>query len=155
MPRTGQRHSLKSRGRISRGVRRQLAVKRDQELLVPRLAAFRRRRGCDALHRALLARAAEEAVAIVEALGGLEVVSPQRLRLVEDAAIAGVILGREFGEYQKNRDPEAAARVVSLINARRSTYVQIGLDRVKVETDVTAYAEAVRAHSNPATGSGQ
>ena len=143
MPAAGRPHTDKTRERISKGVRRALVVRAEQERLVPRLAAFRRQRGLDSLHRSLLALAANEVAAIVEAQGGIAEMSPQKLRLVEDAAIAGVIMNREFAEYVKSRDSEAAARVATLINSRRATFSLIGLDVRRADPlDISSYAAA-------------
>ena len=137
-------HSKASKAAISRGLKRHHAVIAAQEALVPRLAAFRRRRGLDSLHRSLLALAANEVAEIVEAQGGVDAMSPQMLRLVEDAAIAGVIMNREFAEYVKSRDSEAAARVATLINSRRATFTQIGLDVRKADPlDISGYQDAI------------
>ena len=144
MPSQGRPHTPETRERISRGVRRALAVRAAQEALVPRLAAFRRQRGLDSLHRSLLALAANEVAEIVEAQGGVAEMSPQKLRLVEDAAIGGVIMNREFAEYVKSRDSEAAARVATLINSRRATFSLIGLDVRKADPhDITGYRAVI------------
>jgi hypothetical protein len=100
--------------------------------------------------------AADEVMEIVESLGGADQVSPQRLRLIEDTAIAGLVLGRELAEYVRTRDPEAASRIATLVNSRRASFDKIGLDRFRADpTDVTAYAEAIRDHESSEARSGQ
>jgi hypothetical protein len=95
--------------------------------------------------RSLLALAAREVTELVEALGGVDQVSPQRLRLIEDFGISGALLGRELLAYLDDRDSEAASRVISLINSRRSSLTQIGLDAHRVdELDITGYAAAIK-----------
>ena len=144
MPSQGRPHTPETRERISRGVRRALTVRAEQERLVPRLAAFRRRRGSDPMMRALLDLAANEVVELVDALGGVDQISPQRLRLIEDIGISGVLLGRELLAYIDDRDGDAASRVVSLINSRRSSLAQVGLDVRKADPlDINAYQDAI------------
>ncbi len=144
MPSTGRPHTPETRERISKGVRRSLAVRAQQERLVPRLAVFRRRRGSNPMMRTLLDLAANEVVELVDALGGVDQISPQRLRLIEDIGISGVLLGRELLAYIDDRDGDAAARVTALINSRRSSLAQVGLDVRKAdELDVSSYAAAI------------
>lgn len=136
-------HSKSSKAAISRGLKRHHAVIAAQEALVPRLSAFRRQRGLDSLHRSLLVLAGNEVAEIVEAQGGVDEMSPQKLRLIEDAAILGVVMNREFAEYVKSRDSEAAARVATLINSRRATFSLIGLDVRRADPlDISSYAAA-------------
>ena len=81
-----------------------------------------------------------EVEALVQALGGPESVSEQRLSLLADAALAGVVLRAEFARYIQSREPDAATRVGTLASVRARILSAVGLDRVEREVqDLDAY----------------
>jgi len=77
-----------------------------------------------------LEAAEAELYGFLEALGGPDVVSPQRRTICEDVARLGVALRSELQRYAETRDPECASRLSGLVTARRSGLQAAGLERV-------------------------
>jgi len=124
-----------TKARISHGLTRYHKRKRALEIVAPRLAPYRRRKVAGSLDARLVRLALQRVGLIVDALGGPERVSPQRLELIEDFALEGLVLQREFEEYASKRDPDAARNIVSLVNSRRALLNTVGLDRVDPEVE--------------------
>jgi hypothetical protein len=104
--------------------------------------------------------AQEEALALVNALGGDSEVSTQRMLLIQDVARLGLVLRAVMGRFvQGDGDPELASRVASITSARRASLQALGLERISKEIDLTEHLarrdaenraqEAIGAKSEP------
>lgn len=134
----GSRHSPETRERLRQLALRRSARREAEIRAVPRLATLRRR----GIAPELLDRAAEEVLTLAEHLGGVEILGPVRMRVLEDAALLGLVLQREVLEYAKARDPEAAARITSLVNSRRASFRELGFEPLEREAfDLTQGVE--------------
>ena len=90
-------------------------------------------------------RASFELAVLLQGLGGLDQVSEQRRLLAEDYARLGVVLRGELARYVQRHDPDAAGRVATLANARRSTLSTLGLARFERDAlAVDGYEAAIR-----------
>jgi hypothetical protein len=139
----GKPHTSESRRRISRGLRRYHQRKREAARVRPRdLQRLRKSGTVSESLRPLLEIAEQESSELLEALGGVEHVSPQRRVLVEDAVAVGMVLRAELARYLQAGDADAGARVGSLANARRASLAALGLERHAREVDLQAYLAA-------------
>jgi len=129
-----------TKARISHGLKRYYERKRKIEAVTPRdLRLERRGLVTPALRPALLAAEAECAD-ILEALGGVDHVTPQRRAIVEDLARVGVALRGTLAAYLRSEDPDLASKVGSLASVRRTLLTAIGLERLEKEVpDLSTY----------------
>ena len=99
--------------------------------------------------KACAALAQEEALGLVNALGGVEHVSEQRMVLIQDTVRLGLVLRAVMVRFlQGDGDPELASKVGTLASARRASLQALGLERVAKEVDLPAYLER-RASEEP------
>jgi len=142
------------RERISRGLRRYFALRRQREKVLPSdLIALQRGATLRPVAAACLSAALVEAEALVEALGGPEEVTPQRRLLIDDLARAGALLRASCARaLETESDTDAASRVSALIGARARILGMLGLERVRRELDLDGYL-ARRSPAERANGS--
>lgn len=127
----GRKHTEANRVAISRGLRRYHERRRDAARVRPKALERLKGSGIVAPELAPLLEVAEaEMVELVEALGGRERISPQRLAVLEDAVHVGLVLRAELTRYLTVRKaPDCAARVGSLAGQRRASLALLGLER--------------------------
>jgi hypothetical protein len=93
--------------------------------------------------RPFLAEATAECADVLEALGGVDRVSPQQRILAEDLARLGVAIRGTLAAYLKSEDPDLASRLGTLTGARRASLVVLGLERLEHEVpSLEAYLRA-------------
>lgn len=133
------------RERISHGVKRYWQRRRESARVRPADLAHLRTSGTVPARLAGFLEAAEvEAESLIDALGGLDRVSPQRRALVEDVARCGLVLRAELARYVQTQDSDAAGKVSTLTAARRAGLQALGLDRAA--RDVPSLADIVEEH---------
>jgi hypothetical protein len=144
----GRPHTAADRARISRGVLRELEVRRARESVAPADIRALLKPGGAVLPemRPLLDLAAIEKEALSTGLGGVECMSPQRLALLDDFVRVGVVLRAALARFAQTADPECASRVGTLASVRRASLVAIGLDEHRVEHDLGEYLAAKRTN---------
>jgi hypothetical protein len=91
--------------------------------------------------------ARDEYEEMLEALGGVEHVSPQRLAILEDLVGVGLVLRSELCRYAITRDTEIVPKITSCAHARRASFAALGLDRVAREVTPTL-ADYLRSREN-------
>jgi hypothetical protein len=93
--------------------------------------------------RPYAAQAIEEADGFARALGGVDVLSEQRLALIQDTARVGLVMRAVVARFlQGDGDPELASKIGTLASTRRSLLSTLGLDRMEREVpDLRAYLE--------------
>lgn len=104
-----------------------------------------------------LEAAGREAAELLDALGGVDRVSPQRRVLIEDTARLGLVLRSLLVSFVQGGgvDGETGSRIATLANARRANLSALGLDRhVEDVPDLTSYL-AKRAAEAPLAGDGE
>jgi len=82
-----------------------------------------------------------ETLALVNALGGLDTLSEQRLILIQDAGRLGLIVRALTTQFlQGAGDPDLGTRIATITTARRTLLQTLGLDRVASEVpDLATY----------------
>lgn len=89
---------------------------------------------------AVLARAAiDQKGEIADALGGLDVLSPQRLSLLDAHTRLDLIERAEVRYYAQTEDHDAVPRITTLARARLALLTALGLDRVARDLDLDGY----------------
>ena len=93
--------------------------------------------------------AAREQADVVNALGGVDEVTPQQEATAKDYADAGLIKNAEMARYIQCMDPECASRALSAINTRRSLIAVLGLQRKALPVpDLDAYLASHVVHTD-------
>lgn len=87
---------------------------------------------------------------LLEALGGPELLSPQRRAILEDLVGLGLVLRSELLRYALERDPEIVPRITSCASARRQSLTTLGLDRIARKVDDLEIYLAGRSPQNGA-----
>lgn len=117
------------RERISKGMRRHHAQRREMARVAPADLQMLRRSGTvPQTLKPLLTAAQVEALELVTALGGEDEVTPQKRQLIDDYARLGLVMRGELSRYVQG-DHDAGGRVSTLAGQRRSTLMLLGLDR--------------------------
>jgi hypothetical protein len=149
--RNAARGSSDWRANVGEGRRRAAADKRrreehDAEQARHRealaLSDFERTGAVAASLREAALESEREAAGFVQALGGPERVSEQRLAIVRDLARAGVVVRALFAQMLKSGalELDAVAKLTTLIGARRAGLLALGLDRVEADAlDLATY----------------
>jgi hypothetical protein len=89
--------------------------------------------------------AERQTAGIIAALGGDGAVSEQKLALLADAAVCGVVLRCEAMKYLADGDQVAAARVGSLASTRAKLLALVGVERIA--RDVADLDQLLRRNS--------
>ena len=137
-----------SRGaRISRGLRRFHHVRLEAARMTPRDLLALAAPGSTVRYelRPLMAAGAGESVALLEAMGCAQHVSPQVRIACEDFGRLGAVLRGLVQRWGETGDPEIASRVASVASARRGLLALIGLERVA--RDVPKLGDYLRTRS--------
>jgi hypothetical protein len=135
------------RERVALGTKRGLALRRERLKAKPRDLTRLQREGlvAEAL-RPLVDLAELELREWLEALGGVDEVSPQRRAVLEDAAGLGIAFRAELSRFLASNDPAALDRLTSIAGARRTSLVAAGLEVIRPDPLSTDdYLEALRA----------
>ena len=138
MPAAGVKHDEAARARIARGTRWGIEKRRRIARIAPGELLELQRTGTLAPSlKPYAAQAVDEALGFVQALGGDEQISEQRIALIQDTSRAGLILRALVAHIGQSGtiDTEEVSKVVALINARRQTLGALGLDRVQRDVD--------------------
>ncbi len=99
-----------------------------------------------------LLRAAElELEHLVAAVGG-DQASAQRVLLAQDCARLGLLVRALMRRFGQGADPDVAAKVGTLISARRASLVALGLDERRVELDLHEYLSQQRQDAQDRSG---
>lgn len=93
-----------------------------------------------------VSQAHDEAGGLVQALGGEDQVSEQRMLLIRDTVRLGTLLSALLARalQREEIDPDEATKCATLANARRSNLVALGLERVArdMRLDLKSYLAA-------------
>lgn len=162
----GRSPSRATRQAISRGVARSWEVRReiarlkaeaDRRARIAEASDLRQYRELGVVAEALLPHlqdASGETADLIEAIGEENVTARQRL-LLDDLARLRVLLSGEMGRYLESPTPEAAAKLVPLINAHRAVLASLGLEGLEKHTDpdVDDYEQALNEIEEAAASS--
>jgi len=152
------RGSAAWKARDGDGVRRSWDVVRQAARILPAdVRALRSRRGPFRPELvALAARASDEEMAFLEAVGG-DRASPQRRALARDAARLGLLVEALLLRFAQTGDEELAGRLSTLMSARRAGLQALGLDEQRAELSLQEYlaqhAEQAQAAQERSNGS--
>jgi len=80
-----------------------------------------------------------ELLELATALGGLEVLSPQKVALLQDYARLGLMMRALTVKFCETEDPELASRAATLAANRRATLSLLVLERYQRELDLRTY----------------
>lgn len=103
--------------------------------------------------RRFLSSAEQELEELIGALGGRDHVTPQRLLLAQDAARLSVVIAALFVRFAQTGDEETAARIGTLIAARRAQLRELGLERFEREVNLSDYLAQRAADRQEPAGS--
>jgi len=156
----GARLSEQHRERIGAGIRRFHQRKREEAKRrhpLPRDLELWQERGVlrDELHP-LIAAAEHEGLAVLEARGGADVVSPQVISMVRSHTRLGVAEEILTGLLLRNPDePDLASRLATVATARARILQLVGLDRVQRDVpDLRSYLERADLSRNVSSKTG-
>ena len=141
---------------MSEGTRRGIARRRERTRVQPRdLDRLQREGEISEALRPLVDIAGDEARELFDALGGFDVVSPQRRLLIEDAVATGIVLRGVLALYLRTEDVELVSKVGTLTAARRASLIALGLDRAEhLVPDLATYLAAKDAQAPPSGTNG-
>jgi hypothetical protein len=104
--------------------------------------------------RPLVADATRESIAIAEALGGVQELTPQKIALIHDLARVGVVMRAVVELFLQSGDAELASKVGTLASVRRAHLTTLGLERFEKRLDLSRGIEVEFSTSDEAGGNG-
>jgi len=87
----------------------------------------------------LVEAGADEAAALLLALGGTQNASPQRTIAAQDFGRLGAVLRGLLLRWAQTNDPEVASRIATIASARRGLLALVGLDEHRTEKSLEEY----------------